>query len=160
MKRFPRIPHLLSIACLSILAVGCSSGDKPELVPVAGTLTKDGVPFVNATLEFHPQGHGGVSYGQTDDAGQFKLHYTTGEPGAAIGTHEVHILGGHEKGKSAPSSAETASNPDEGEAPTLIGDPTGGKKQRRGGNGSPPGPVKITAEVNDSDNQLTLTMPS
>ncbi|MEO9595761.1 hypothetical protein [Rhodopirellula bahusiensis] len=154
-----RLTQLFSLFCLTVLTVGCSSGDKPDLVPVAGTLTKDGVPFVNATLEFHPQGHGGVSYGQTDETGQFKLHYTTGEAGAAIGSHEVHVFGGHEQGKAAPASAATASNPDEGEAPTIIGSPDGEKKRGRG-NGAPAGPVKITAEVSDSDNQLSLTMPS
>ncbi|MCC9641283.1 hypothetical protein LOC71_03280 [Rhodopirellula sp. JC740] len=157
-----QLQHLcfLSLVGISALTAGCSGSDKPALAPVEGTLTKDGVPFVNATLEFHPQTHGGVSYGQTDETGQFKLHYTTGEPGAAIGKHEVLVFGGHEKGKTSASSSALAGNPDEGDAPTLIGDPDAGKKKRSGRGGAPAGPVKIMADVGDSDNQLSLTIPS
>lgn len=160
MKSYFTHLSFLSLVGICALTVGCSGGDKPALAPVEGTLTKEGVPFVNATLEFHPQTHGGVSYGQTDETGKFKLHYTTGEPGAAIGKHEVLVFGGHEKGKASTSSSALAGNPDEGAAPTLIGDPDAGKKKRSGGGGAPAGPVKIMADVGDSDNQLSLTIPS
>ena len=78
---------LLGLALGTFVLVGCGGGDAPDIEAVTGTLTKDGVPFVGAKVEFYPEGHGAASYGTTDDEGNFTLSYSTGKPGAAALAH-------------------------------------------------------------------------
>lgn len=96
---------------------GCFSGSGQELHAVDGTITKDGVPFVDANLEFEPQTAGAPSYGKSDENGNFKLYYSTGKPGAAPGQHVVKVLGGRKASDAKPDapSSEQAPTPQQKE---------------------------------------------
>ena len=70
---------------------GCSSkGDRPELAPVAGTVTLDGKPLARATVVFHPE-IGKVSRAKTNDDGHYQLVYLRDIMGAKLGEHMVSI---------------------------------------------------------------------
>lgn len=150
-----------------LLSIGCSSSDKPELVEVNGTLMKDGKPFVGALVEFFPDANAGVSVGQTDDQGNFKLSYTTGEPGAAIGKHTVNVTGGRVAGDPEPVAPPTPkvdlaamnainATGESTEALAPVADPT--KPTRN--SGGPPAPIVLSAEVlAESTSPIVLTMP-
>lgn len=97
---------------LALTATGCFSSSGQDLHAVDGTITKDGVPFVDANLEFEPQTAGAPSYGKSDENGIFKLYYSTGKPGAAPGQHKVKVLGGRKASEAKPNE------PTSKEAPT------------------------------------------
>ncbi len=145
------------LALLSLVFVsGCSPNDKPKLTEVTGTITKNGKPFVDALIEFLPEGEGGASYGTSDASGNFKLNYTTGEPGAAIGKHTVLVTGGRVAGGTAPVATPPPSAPAGGEEFAVMSDPTKGPTRSSG----PQPPVTLTAEVTSSGpNTIALTVP-
>lgn len=62
----------------------------PELVPVKGTVTRDGKPLAGAIVTFEPS-KGAPSSGATNDAGEFELRYNIDYMGAVPGTHTVRI---------------------------------------------------------------------
>ena len=156
-----------SCSLTMFITLGCSSSDKPELVEVNGTLMKDGKPFVGALVEFFPEANAGISVGQTDDQGNFKLSYTTGEPGAAIGKHTVNVTGGRVAGAPEPVTPPTPkvdlavmdainATGDSTEVLAPVADPT--KPTRSAG--GPPAPIVLTAEVlAESTAPIMLTMP-
>lgn len=94
------------LAAATLLAGGCFSSSGPDLHKVTGTVTKDGVPYVGASVEFYPEGKGAVSYGHTDENGNFSLYYSTGRPGAVPGKHRVEILGGAKSGTAKKDAAD------------------------------------------------------
>jgi hypothetical protein len=142
-------------AALLIASLGCSASDKPELSEVTGTLTKNGQPFANALVEFYPEANAGASYGTTDEQGNFKLNYTTGDPGAAAGKHVVNVIGGHVTGGAGATANKTAAS-EEGEEFAVLADPEAPSKRSAG----PPEPVILSAEVlADQANVITLVMP-
>ncbi|GAA5507942.1 hypothetical protein [Novipirellula caenicola] len=131
------------------MSVGCGPNDKPDLAVVTGTLTKNNQPFVGATVEFYPDQPGAPSYGTTDEEGRFTLSYSTGDPGAALGKHTVHVIGGRVKGGSKSSDNTQAEATDE--APAMAASPMAGG----------PGTVaNLTAEVFEGKaNDIKLTIP-
>jgi len=143
------------LGALVVTSLGCSSSDKPSLAGVTGTLTKDGKPFADALVEFYPEADGGASYGTTDEQGNFKLSYSTGDSGAAIGMHVVKVIGGRVVGGKAAAPSKMASNED-GEEFAVLTDPSAPVRRSAG----PPEPVVLSAEVlADQDNMITLVMP-
>lgn len=99
--------------------------------------------MVNARVEFYPEGEGGASYGTTDQEGKFELIYSTGDTGAAIGTHKVVVIGG---GVDASVAAAPTTAGEEANEGTLA--PVG--MPGRPGPGSGPAEVKgLTAEIVD-----------
>ena len=82
------------IAWLMLLAAllsGCS-GSGPEVAPVSGRVTLDGVPMAGAQIRFQPQASGGSpSYGTADQDAQYVLGYKHGQPGALIGWHTIRL---------------------------------------------------------------------
>ena len=108
---------LASCVLMALTATGCFSGSGQELHAVDGTITKDGVPYVDANLEFEPQTAGAPSYGKSDENGNFKLYYSTGKPGAAPGEHIVKVLGGRKSSEAKPSApgSEQAPTPQQKE---------------------------------------------
>lgn len=106
MQRF-----LLAIGlALALVAIGCSHYDGPPLDEVTGTVTKDGKPLAGATLEFYPTVGGAPSYGKSNQAGEFKLRYSTGEFGAVAGTHRVSVIGGNTSGEAAAKNVDADGN--------------------------------------------------
>jgi hypothetical protein len=75
---------------LAVIAVGCSGGG-PDIVPVSGTVTRNGKPVPNVTIYFQPTS-GRPSLGECDDQGRFKLRYTHDQDGAKVGMHSVYIV--------------------------------------------------------------------
>ncbi|MEW4455200.1 hypothetical protein AB1L30_21205 [Bremerella sp. JC817] len=97
------------VALVALTVTGCFSGSGKDLNAVTGTITKDGVPFADAHIEFHPQsGEGAVSYGKSDQEGNFKLYYSTGQPGALPGTHKVIVQNGYKVGGKNPMADSEA----------------------------------------------------
>ncbi len=124
---------LAAIALLAVTGlVGCSESG-PDLEGVTGTITKNGVPFVGAQLEFYPVGPGAASYGKSDEDGNFKLRYSTGRPGAVIGDHNVTVIGGSTNG--AEVEEEVVEDPVEGETKLApVSNPeAAGRRSRSGG---------------------------
>ncbi len=83
-----------TVALLLLLAAGCGGGSGPDLGSVEGTVTLDGQPLANATVNFEPAGEGAdrSSYdGQTDESGHYVLHATASRKGAEPGDYTVHI---------------------------------------------------------------------
>lgn len=91
MLKFPA--RCLPIAVL-LLAAGCSQRDPnlPDLVPVSGTITIDGKPATNTTLQFIPLGEVGTgSGGATDAEGRYQLRTAHDGMGAPVGEYKVVI---------------------------------------------------------------------
>ena len=57
---------------------------------VEGVVRLDGKLVPEATVVFQPE-HGSTSYGQTDADGHFELMFSSTNPGAVIGRHQVSI---------------------------------------------------------------------
>jgi hypothetical protein len=94
-----RPARFVSILTLVLpLAAGCGDSDA-DLAPVRGTVTLDGEPLQDATVEFELQAEpttygrtsGSSSYGRTDFRGRYKLKYNLENNGAMIGKHVVRI---------------------------------------------------------------------
>jgi hypothetical protein len=67
---------------------GCNRG--PLVVEVSGTVTHNGQPVPNLMLHFIPD-EGRPSWGGTDEAGHYTLHYLPKREGAIIGSHKVFV---------------------------------------------------------------------
>lgn len=81
---------LFTVGFLSNL--GC--GGSERVVPVSGTVTHKGQPVAGLVVSFVPEAatETGVSTGQTDDSGKYKLTVVkTGSSGAVVGTHKVWV---------------------------------------------------------------------
>lgn len=88
-----RSSYLTLIGLVFVLAsVGCSNApqDLPDLATVTGTVTMDGEPLANASVEF-VSANGQVASGTTDAAGKYELAYVGGNKGAEIGENTVRI---------------------------------------------------------------------
>jgi len=90
----------LVIATVALIAIhsGCgpSQPPLPDLAPVSGLVTLDGVPVANALVYFRPTGEGQPSVGRTSDSGRYQLEYRDDVPGAVVGDHTVQIRTGGE----------------------------------------------------------------
>ncbi len=76
---------------LLLSLIGCGGGDAPELGSVSGTVTLDGSPLEEATVEFHPVDGGRSSSAITDEEGHYTLQFAPKRDGALIGKHQVKI---------------------------------------------------------------------
>ena len=102
----------LPLAVGLLLAVGgCgSSGGRPELGTVSGTVTMEGKPLVGVVVSFSPES-GRTSSGVTDADGKYELVYAHGAKGAQVGKHSVHISSqGGERGGGDPNAEKGASS--------------------------------------------------
>ena len=79
----------LANGLLLLSATGCSSNE-PKIVPVSGTVTRNGQPVANITIHFEPE-KGRPSWGRSDDNGRYTLNYERGRDGAVTGTHKVFV---------------------------------------------------------------------
>lgn len=80
---------VLSCALLVVTLSGCPTAttvDKPDLVPVEGTITLDGEPLEGASVMF-----GGVAVGHTDASGHYELLYQGTDKGCPAGSHAVVV---------------------------------------------------------------------
>lgn len=88
----PQIRGMLTrLMVLSLLIVGCSSGEKPiKLNRVSGSLTIAGKPAANIIVHFEPA-TGRPSTGITNDKGNFEMRYEKDRAGVLHGEHKVWI---------------------------------------------------------------------
>jgi len=88
-----RRPLTLLVPALTLLALAGGCGKPahiPDLGDVSGTVTLDGQPLVDATVNFSPA-EGRPSFGKTDAAGQYSLSFVGEYTGAIVGPHTVRI---------------------------------------------------------------------
>jgi hypothetical protein len=85
----------LLVGLTLVAALGCGTGRR--IAPVSGTVTLNGQPLANATVNFQPIAPPGSidagvgSQAKTNDKGEFTLTTSTGENGAVVGKHRVMI---------------------------------------------------------------------
>jgi hypothetical protein len=81
-----------SVPLLLISLGGCGSG---RFAPVSGTVTLDGKPLPNASVNFQPaesKDSGLASAGKTDASGRYNLRVVVNNAsGAVVGKHRVSI---------------------------------------------------------------------
>lgn len=105
-----------SLAALILIAagVGCGKGDGPGIVPVTGTITRNGKPIANLFLNFVPA-QGRPSWAITDANGKYTLEYDDTKKGAVVGQHTVWVasppsgsegMGPEDQPKSSPDLPE------------------------------------------------------
>jgi hypothetical protein len=83
--------HLrLNLLLMSLILPGCGSGG-PTVVPVTGTVTRNGNPVAHVHLDFMPEAGGRPSWGVTNEQGQFTLEYDPQQKGAEVGKHKVAV---------------------------------------------------------------------
>ncbi|WP_147274202.1 hypothetical protein [Bremerella cremea] len=143
--------------------IGCSWEKGPDLHAVTGTITKDGVPFTNASLEFYPKGPGAPSYGKSDEEGNFSLRYSTGSPGAIEGEHLVTVIGGQMKSGVTPVKKEERglASLTEGDTPPAkpVANPEAKGRRRGGGGGEPESIQGIPAMVSaENENHVVIEL--
>ena len=88
-----RRPLTLLVPALTLLALAGGCGKPahiPDLGEVSGTVTLDGQPLADATINFSPA-EGRPSFGKTDAAGQYSLSFVGEYTGAIVGPHTVRI---------------------------------------------------------------------
>ncbi len=87
---------LSGLLILAAAAGGCQRGPKWNLVPVEGTVTKDGRPLGNVQVIFLADPDAGTqgprATGTTDLAGRYRLRTDNGDDGAVVGKHRVILL--------------------------------------------------------------------
>src|SRR5262249_54770418 len=85
-----RFLHCL-ICWIAVVATisGCGDGG-PRVVPVTGTVTRNGKPVPNLFINFMPEA-GRPSWGHSDEQGQFTLEYDRERKGAEVGKHKVFV---------------------------------------------------------------------
>lgn len=90
MTASPKLALILFFPALSLVAAGCSRGDRPELGEVRGTVTLDGKPLAGVNVQFFPD-TGRPATGTTGSDGRYELSYSHGVSGAKVGPATVTI---------------------------------------------------------------------
>ncbi len=84
---------LLGLVCLAAIISGCGGrSDLPPLGEVAGTVTFNGQPVSDVTIQFTPEAGGRTSAGITDQSGHYWLLYTSDTAGAQVGKHTARLV--------------------------------------------------------------------
>jgi hypothetical protein len=87
--------HVIGLVLIAGAATGCEG--RVKIVPVSGKVTLNGRPLPNASVEFLPIVDGVTmvapgSAAETGPDGVYSLFVVgTGEPGAAVGRHQVTV---------------------------------------------------------------------
>ena len=80
------------VVCLQLLmtVIGCGKGDGPQVVPVKGTVTRNGKPVADLFVNFKPAS-GRPSWAVTDANGRYELTFDAAQKGASVGLHTVWV---------------------------------------------------------------------
>lgn len=81
---------LMAVSILSMLQVGCSSSDQPELGQVTGIVSLDGKPLTGVAVVFQPA-NGRPARGTTNAEGKYELTYIRQTKGTKVGPNRVEI---------------------------------------------------------------------
>ena len=88
--------NLLAVVLLgSVLGLGCGGqqdADRPNTVPVSGTVTHNGQPVEGATVAFQSAGGSRGAIGVTDAGGKYTLTTFESGDGAVPGAYQVKIF--------------------------------------------------------------------
>ncbi len=94
------------VACYVLFVVGCGGSDQPELVPVSGKVTLEGVPVSGASVLFQPDAGGRPGTGVTDENGIYHISsYGQPKDGTVAGVHKVAVIKIGGEGASALAQA-------------------------------------------------------
>ena len=104
------LPRMRAVALLSLLPLallsGCGDGiDRPETVPVTGTVLYNGKPVEKAVVSFSCEGAPRSAVGVSDAEGKFTLSTFGYNDGAIVGTHAVTVSKADPKADQAPAAA-------------------------------------------------------
>ena len=90
MRKGTSLVRCLAPFFFCLLTAGCGSDD--GLATVMGTVTLNGQPLADATVQFRPtSSEGASSFGRTDAEGRYKLMRTVKTAGAMPGEYIVSI---------------------------------------------------------------------
>lgn len=125
----------MSICALSAVLAslcGCSGGggDRPETVPVSGTVMYKGQPVEGATVSFWAEGAPRPATGVTNAQGEFQLSMFSANDGALPGENKITVS--KVTGGDAPSSQVDQER--------LLNDPAALASMSTGGAPAPEGP--------------------
>lgn len=81
----------MSCLFIALAAAGCGGPAGPPVGTVTGTVTFDGQPVANASIQFVPKGEGRTSTAVTDAEGKYTLLYDSTQAGALVGKHLVRV---------------------------------------------------------------------
>lgn len=92
MKRAFTLPCALALAG-ALVTVGCGTEkvERPETVPVSGTIMYNGEPVGSANVIFRHKDGQSSSYGKTDAQGRFQLQTFEANDGARPGEYVVSV---------------------------------------------------------------------
>lgn len=76
----------------SLLALGCSQGDMPEIGHVSGTVTFDGKPMEGVQVMFEPVDGARSATAMTDAEGKYVLKYNGNTEGTKTGENLVRLI--------------------------------------------------------------------
>lgn len=82
--------NCLAVAVVLSSLTGCSGSSDP-LGEVSGTITIDGQPVKNGSIEFVPAAGGRPSLALSDESGKYQAYYLPGQPGALVGKHRIRF---------------------------------------------------------------------
>ena len=91
--KIARVLHGVAWSCMSLSVLvfaGCSKSDRPEMVPVSGTVLYLGEPLEGASVRFMGK-IGRPAIGHTDANGRFTLTSFDEGDGAVLGEHAVTV---------------------------------------------------------------------
>jgi hypothetical protein len=93
-RSISRMALLFGLLALMAASEGCQRGPTWSLVPVEGTVTKEGRPLSGIEVVFVPDvdTQGPRASGLTDAAGRYRLRTDGGDDGTAAGKHRVLLL--------------------------------------------------------------------
>ncbi|WP_146117760.1 MULTISPECIES: carboxypeptidase-like regulatory domain-containing protein [Pirellulaceae] len=80
------------ICLTSLVAIGCSKGDMPEIGHVSGTVTLDGKPMEGVQVMFEPVDGARSSTAMTDAEGKYVLQYNGNTEGTKTGENLVRLI--------------------------------------------------------------------
>lgn len=133
-----RVP--LWTLALTLVCVGCGPAG-PEIVPVKGTVLRDGQPVSNASITFYAAA-GRPSYGTSDAKGNYSLEYTRDMAGAVVGNHTVMVT----MVSLGPPPAEETGAPVTRRSSSARRRPAGGPEEV-----TLPQPVVVSRDMGDLD---------
>lgn len=84
-----RFLFLIPTVAPLLALTGCTD-DAPPIGKVSGTVTHQGKPVPNLTINFMPTA-GRPSWGMTDSDGRYTLHWDEDHDGAEVGPHMVSV---------------------------------------------------------------------
>ena len=127
---------------LALLA-GCT-GSGPTIVPIEGTVTRNGTPIPDLRISFEPE-KGRPSWAISDKNGHFVAHYDEDHEGVLVGNHAIWVL--EDPNKNDPLLMEGKPRPKRAPEMQAVLDKYGSREKS---------PLKVEFKKADRSYQLKL----